>query len=47
VGPFWIVWRTLDGRLPLEEAVAEARTIGLGSAAYEAKARAYVERNRK
>lgn len=47
VGPFWIAWRALDGKLPLEEAVAEARKVGLRSAAFEARAREYVERNRR
>ena len=47
VGPFWLVWRALDGKLPIEEAVAEARTVGLRSAAMEARAREYVARKTK
>jgi uncharacterized protein (TIGR01244 family) len=44
VGALWIPWRVLDGGVPLEEAVAEARTIGLKTAEYEARARDYVAR---
>jgi len=46
VGAMWIPWRVLDGGATVDEAVAEARTIGLKTDAYEAKARDYVERNR-
>ena len=35
----------LDGGLTLDEAAAEARTIGLKTAEYEAKARDYVARH--
>lgn len=45
VGALWIPWRVLDGGLALEEAVTEAKTIGLKTADYEAKARDYVARN--
>lgn len=45
VGALWIAWRALDGGLELEQAVAEARRVGLSSAEYEAKAREYVARN--
>lgn len=44
VGAVWIPWRVLDGGLTLEQAVAEARTIGLERAEYEARARDYVRR---
>lgn len=47
VGAVWIPWRVLDGGLALDAAVAEARTIGLKTAEYEAKARDYVARNAK
>jgi uncharacterized protein (TIGR01244 family) len=42
VGAVWIAWRVLDGGLPLEQAVAEAKTIGLKAPALEERARAYV-----
>ncbi|NOT30625.1 MAG: hypothetical protein HOP15_09290 [Planctomycetes bacterium] len=45
VGALWIPWRVLDGGRSLEEAVAEAKTIGLKTGDYEAKARDYVARN--
>ncbi len=45
VGAVWIPWRVLDGGADLEEAVAEAKVIGLKSPDYEAKARDYVARN--
>lgn len=44
VGAVWIPWRVLDGGLGLEEALAEARAIGLRSPGLEAKARDYVAR---
>ncbi len=47
VGALWIPWRVLDGGIPLEKAVTEAKTIGLKTAEYEAKARDYVARNTK
>ncbi len=45
VGAVWIPNRVLDEGVPLEEAVAEARTIGLKSPAYEELARAHVRRH--
>lgn len=45
VGAVWIPWRVLDGGIALEQAVAEAKTIGLKTVEYEAKARDYVARN--
>lgn len=44
VGAVWIPWRVLDGGLGLEEAVAEAKVIGMKTPGYEQKAREYVER---
>jgi len=46
VGAVWVAWRTLDGGIDLEQAVTEAKTIGLRTPAYEQKAREYVSRNR-
>lgn len=45
VGAVWIPWRVLDGGLGLEEAVAEAKTIGLRSPELESRARDYVARH--
>lgn len=47
VGAVWIPWRVLNGGISLEDAVAEAKTIGLKSADYETKARDYVARHAK
>lgn len=44
VGAVWIPWRVLDGGLELEDAVAEAKVIGLKTPELEAKARDYVAR---
>jgi len=46
VGAVWLPWRVLDGGLGWDAALAEARTIGLRTPAYEEKARSYVERQR-
>lgn len=46
VGAVWIPYRVLDDGLDLEAAVAEARTIGLKTPEFEAKARDYVARKR-
>lgn len=43
----WIPWRVLDGGLSLDEALAEARTIGLQTPAFEEKARAYIGRQQR
>lgn len=45
VGAVWIPWRVLDGGLTYEQALAEAKTIGLRTEAYETKAADYIERN--
>ena len=44
VGAVWLAHRVLDGGVAWEEALAEAKTVGLGSQAYEAKAQDYVAR---
>jgi len=44
VGAVWLAWRVLDGGLPVEEARAEAREVGLKTPQYEAAALEYVER---
>jgi len=47
VGAVWLPWRVLDGGLEFEEALAEAKIIGLKSPAYEEAARAYIDRVRR
>ncbi|QOI99900.1 MAG: hypothetical protein HRU70_05145 [Phycisphaeraceae bacterium] len=43
-GPVWIAWRTLDGGVPIERAVAEAKMMQMVTPQYEAIARDYVRR---
>ena len=45
VGAVWLPYRVLDGGLTWDEALAEAKTVGLKSPDYEAKARDYIERH--
>lgn len=45
VGPAWIAYRTLDRGVPLAQAVAEARSMGLVVPLLEARARDYVRRH--
>jgi uncharacterized protein (TIGR01244 family) len=47
VGAVWIAWRALDGGVDVEQAVAEAKRIGLTSTALEGKAREYVARRKR
>ena len=47
VGGAWIPFRVLDQGVPLDQAVAEAKTIGLRNPAFEELAIAYVEDSRK
>lgn len=42
VGALWLAWRATDGGLEIEDALAEARLVGLKSPALEARAREYV-----
>ncbi|MFY9345420.1 MAG: sulfur transferase domain-containing protein [Planctomycetota bacterium] len=44
IGPIWIAWRVLDGKVAWEQAHAEAVQIGMKTPAYTDKAKAYVER---
>ena len=44
VGAIWLVHRVLDGGITFEEALAEAKTVGLKSPDYEAKAKDYIGR---
>jgi len=44
VGAVWLPHRVLDEGVPFEEALAEARIVGLKTPEFEAKARDYVER---
>lgn len=45
VGAVWLPHRVLDGGLSWDAALAEARTVGLRSPDYEAKARDYIRRH--
>jgi uncharacterized protein (TIGR01244 family) len=47
VGAIWLVHRVLDGNLTYDKALAEAKKVGLRSAAYEARAREYIRKNEK
>jgi len=47
VGAVWIPWRVLDGGRTVDEAIAEARTIGLKTPELEGKARDYVLRMKR
>jgi uncharacterized protein (TIGR01244 family) len=44
VGAVWLPYRVLDAGLTWDEALAEAKTVGLKSADYEKRAREYIER---
>ncbi len=44
VGAHWIVYRVKTGGLSVDDAVAEAKVVGLKSPDYEAKARAYLKK---
>lgn len=46
VGAVWLPYRVLDGGLSLEAAATEAKSVGLKSDEYEAKARDYIEREK-
>lgn len=47
VGAHWLTYRVLDGGLSVEDALAEAKVVGLKSPDYEAKARDYIKRHQK
>lgn len=42
VGAHWLAWRVLDGGLTIEEATAEAETVGLRSPPLKARALEYI-----
>lgn len=44
VGAVWLPFRVLDGGVDIDEAVEEAKTVGLKKAEYEEKARDYITR---
>ncbi|MEQ8763063.1 MAG: protein tyrosine phosphatase family protein [Planctomycetota bacterium] len=46
VGTLWMAYRAIDGGLSLEEAMAEAKTVGMRSPQYEEKAKNYVQRKK-
>jgi protein tyrosine phosphatase (PTP) superfamily phosphohydrolase (DUF442 family) len=43
-GAIWLVFRVLDTGLEYDAALAEAKQSGLRSAAFEAKAKGYIDR---
>ncbi len=45
VGAIWLAHRVLDGGRSYDDALAEAKTVGLKSPAYEEKAKAYIGRH--
>lgn len=47
VGAVWLAHRVLDGGLGYEDALAEAKIVGLKTPAYEQKAREYIERHKQ
>jgi uncharacterized protein (TIGR01244 family) len=42
VGAVWLAYRVLDGGINYDDALAEAKTVGLKLPAYEEKAKAYI-----
>lgn len=47
VGAIWLAYRVLDDGLGVEDALVEAKTVGLKSPDYEARAKAYIQRNQE
>lgn len=47
VGAMWLAHRVLDGELSYEDAMTEAKRVGLKPAAYEAVVKAYIEKEKK
>lgn len=45
VGAHWVTYRVLDDGIDYDEALAEAKVVGLRSPEFEAKAKAYIERH--
>ena len=45
VGAVWLAYRVLDGGIPVEDAIAEAKQVGLKSPAYQEKVLDYIRRN--
>ncbi len=45
VGAIWLAHRVIDGRLSYNQALAEAKTVGLKSPAYEQKVKQYIDRH--
>lgn len=47
VGAMWLAYRVLDGGLTYDDALAEAKIVGLKSPVLEEKAKGYIERHEK
>lgn len=45
VGAVWIPWRVIEGGLSIDDAIAEAKTIGLKTPEFAEKAKEYVARH--
>ena len=45
VGAVYLPWRVLDGGLSVEDALAEAKVVGLKTPMYETKALDYIKRH--
>ncbi len=46
VGAVWLPWRVLDGGLSVEDALAEAKTVGLKKPEFEQRALDYIKRTK-
>ena len=45
VGAIWLVWRVLDGGIPLEQAIAEAKEVGMRTPGYLVRAKEYLAKH--
>ncbi|CAG0987383.1 atypical dual specificity phosphatase [Phycisphaerales bacterium] len=47
VGAIWFAWRAIDGGVPVEQALDEAKTIGMKTPGFETRGRAYIAKHTK
>jgi uncharacterized protein (TIGR01244 family) len=47
VGAMWLAYRALDDGLSYEEALREAKIVGMKTPAFETKAKSYIERRQQ
>lgn len=45
VGAIWFAWRAIDGGVPVEQALDEAKTVGMKTPGFETKGRAYIAKH--